>query len=265
MRYFSTSDAIAAGPAGTAVGAGVRICGVTRIFPGGLVAVDGISLDIAPGSFVAILGPSGCGKTTLLRLIAGLDRQQSGTIELLKQRPARIAYVFQDATLLPWRNNLRNVALPLELTGIAKRERLDQAAEALDAVGLAGTGRMYPAQLSGGMRMRVSLARAMVTAPDLLLLDEPFAAVDEITRQHLDEQLRTVWARNRTTVIFVTHSTAEAAFLAERAIVMSRRPARIVLDTAIDLPSQRPASLRGEPSFAAQTGALFAALVAGGA
>jgi len=259
-------------PDGARAGAAVRLRDVRRSFGQASPAIDGISLDVAAGEFVALLGPSGCGKTTLLRLIAGLDRQQAGSIDLseagtdhVTDHSLRIAYVFQDATLLPWRNVLGNVALPLEFMRVPAPMLRQRASAALAAVGLAQSSKMYPAQLSGGMRMRVSLARALVTDPDLLLLDEPFAALDEITRQHLDEQLRSLWSRRQTTVIFVTHSTSEAVFLAERAVVLSARPGRVVLDTPIDLPAQRTAALRGEAIFARQTRVLYEALVAGGA
>jgi NitT/TauT family transport system ATP-binding protein len=241
--------------------------GVSRTFPGGVRAVDALDLDIYQREFVALLGPSGCGKSTLLRMIAGLDRPDSGTLQTLASekhdRPA-IAYVFQDANLLPWRNVLKNVALPLELFGVAKSDRLGRAAAAIEQVGLGDALRRYPAQLSGGMRMRVSLARALVTEPSLLLLDEPFAALDEITRHHLDQQLRELWASRGMTVLFVTHSTIEAAFLADRAIVFSPRPAKIVLDHPLVLPAKRESSLRADPHFAAQTRLLFEALDRGG-
>jgi NitT/TauT family transport system ATP-binding protein len=246
----------------------VQLRGVSRTFPGGIRAVDGIDLEIDRGEFVALLGPSGCGKSTLLRMIAGLDRPDAGSLETLPSedgaRPA-LAYVFQDANLLPWRTVLKNVALPLELMGVNKSERLARAAAALEQVGLGDAIGRYPAALSGGMRMRVSLARALVTDPSLLLLDEPFAALDEITRQHLDEQLRSLWLDRKMTVLFVTHSTIEAAFLADRAIVFSSRPARIVLDQKLDLPAERKGSLRAEPHFASETRKLFEALVRGGA
>jgi NitT/TauT family transport system ATP-binding protein len=236
----------------------VHIAGVRRAYAGGAVVFDEFSLDVAAGEFLAILGPSGCGKSTLLRMIAGLDQPQAGTISAAARD--HIAYVFQDAHLLPWRSVLANVALPLEFNGISRNERLDRAKRALDMVGLSEAIHQYPNQLSGGMRMRVSLARAMVTQPRLLLLDEPFAALDEITRQHLDEQLYELWQRTKLTVLFVTHSTNEAVFLANRAVVLSRRPARIVLDTAIELPADRPASIRGSAIFAEQTRAIYQAL-----
>ncbi len=241
----------------------VRTRAVRREFPGGIIALDGIDLSIAVGEFVAILGPSGCGKSTLLRLIAGLDRPTSGQIDV--DHRERIAYVFQDAHLLPWRNVLTNAALPLELRGMPHEKRLTKAADAIAAVDLSEFSRRYPAELSGGMRMRVSLARALVTDPQLLLLDEPFAALDEITRSELDVRLRQLWIKRRMTIIFVTHSITEAAFLADRAIVMSRRPGKIVLDTPIELGAERPNSLRGEPQFSRYTRMLLDALQHGDA
>lgn len=231
------------------------------MFDGDVVAVESIDLSITPGEFVAILGPSGSGKSTLLRMIAGLDRPTSGSVAVSPS--ARVAYVFQDAHLLPWRNVLRNVELPLELSGESKSERLDRAIEAIARVGLSDAITRYPAQLSGGMRMRVSLARALVTDPELLLLDEPFAALDEITRQHLDDQLRALWTQRRMTVLFVTHSIIEAAFLADRAIVLTRRPARVVIDHPLDLPAERTPALRTDAHFAREMRVLFDALQRG--
>lgn len=272
-------DALPSRP-GPNVPAGMRVSinGVRRRFDTGVVALDDLSLDVPAGQFLAILGPSGCGKSTLLRLIAGLDEPQSGNVGIdiipiaegsppssPSRRRVDVAYVFQDAHLLPWRTVIRNVELPLELRGVGMTERRPQAARALDRVGLADSFGRYPAQLSGGMRMRVSLARALVTEPRLLLLDEPFAALDEITRQHLDEQLRALWAGTGMTVVFVTHSTAEAVFLAERAVVLSQRPARIVDDRTIDLPPERTPALRATPEFARATRAVYEALERGGA
>jgi NitT/TauT family transport system ATP-binding protein len=229
---------------------------------GPLQAVNNVSLDIAPGEFVSLLGPSGCGKSTLLRAIAGLQPLTSGTVSITHRQNLRrdVAFVFQDANLLPWRNALRNVALPLELMGVPKPHRLAAAREALHRVGLGDALTRYPAQLSGGMRMRCSLARALVTRPRLLLLDEPFAALDEITRQRLDEMLRDLWRETGTTTLFVTHSISEAAYLSDRAIVFSRRPARILLDHRLNLPAERPAQLRTEVRFAAESRTLFDAL-----
>lgn len=249
---------------------------VRKTFPANTEAISDLSLDVPVGQFLAILGPSGCGKSTLLRIIAGLEKPTAGTVAIA--RPATttgqnrisevrasphaspIACVFQDAHLLPWRTVTANVALPLELMGVPEEQRTAAAREAIESVGLADAAARYPAQLSGGMRMRVSLARALITDPRLLLLDEPFAALDEITRQRLDEQLYELWVRRRMTVIFVTHSIPESTFLAQRAIVLSRRPARIVEDRTIDLPEGRTESLRGNPVFAIQTQWLYAAL-----
>jgi len=255
-------------PTAARTGVAVRVRSARRVFRSAgedadVVAVDGVDLSIAAGEFVAILGPSGCGKSTLLRMIAGLERLDAGEIAFGDGGGApknALAYVFQDAHLLPWRDVLSNVALPLELQGRAGGERRDAAARAIAAVGLADAERRHPAQLSGGMRMRVSLARALVTEPRLLLLDEPFAALDEITRQGLDDQLRALWAATGMTVLFVTHSIAEAAFLADRAVVLTRRPARVVLEHSLDLPAQRDAALRGDARFAHQTRVLYEAL-----
>lgn len=254
-------------PAGTRV----SLRNVRRVFPNGVVALDGVSFDVEPGEFVAVLGPSGSGKSTLLRLIAGLDAPQGGIVAVGRDAPAAtpeyksrgrsdIAYVFQDAHLLPWRNVLRNVALPLELMGVPKARRLSPARGAIEQVGLTDAIDRYPAELSGGMRMRASLARALVTDPSLFLLDEPFAALDEITRHRLDERLRDLWARRRMTVVFVTHSISEAVFLADRAVVLSRQPGRVLLDRRIDLPAERTEELRTSAAFARESHALHVAL-----
>jgi len=255
------------------VGLTVRLEGVRRRFAsaaGGRVdALDDVSLEVGAGEFVAILGPSGCGKSTLLRLVAGLDRPDAGRVMLDGATPdsrplSGIAYVFQDAHLLPWRDLQGNVELPLELLGHGREERRRAAREAIAQVGLGEASARYPAELSGGMRMRASLARALVTRPRLLLLDEPFAALDEITRQELDEQLRRLWSERRISVVFVTHSIAEAAFLAERAVVLTRRPARVALDHRIDLPGTRTAELRTEARFSGEMRVLHEALRRGG-
>jgi NitT/TauT family transport system ATP-binding protein len=244
----------------------VRIEQLRRVFASGVPVIDGLDLDIASGSFVALLGPSGCGKSTLLRLVAGLDPPDGGTVTLDGDaRHARVAFVFQDAHLLPWRNVLENAALPLELSGVDGAARRDEARRTLADVGLAEAMGKLPHELSGGMRMRVSLARALVTRPDLLLLDEPFAALDEMTRQRLDDQLRALWLRLGLTVIFVTHSVDEATYLADRAVVFSARPARIVGDHRLELPRERNAALRTEAAFAKEARALRDALERGGA
>lgn len=246
-------------------GISVELRGIQRTFPGEINAIARIDLNIASGEFVSVLGPSGCGKSTLLRIIAGLDKPDSGSVRAgaLSCADNHVGYVFQDAHLLPWRDTLQNVALPLELMGAPRSERLAAAAQAIQQVGLADASRRYPAELSGGMRMRVSLARALVTNPSLLLLDEPFAALDEITRQELDEQLHLLWHERRMTVVFVTHSITEATFLAERAVVLTPRPARIILDYRLELPERRTAALRTETQFSQQMRLLFEALERG--
>jgi NitT/TauT family transport system ATP-binding protein len=239
--------------------------GLRHVFGDGTVALDGIDLEIAAGSFVAIVGPSGCGKSTLLRLIAGLETPTAGTLAVGARSASsgtgpRVAFVFQDAHLLPWRTVVDNVALPLELRGTPKKEAQKLAGPPLADVELSDSAARFPDELSGGMRMRVSIARALATEPELLLLDEPFAALDELTRQRLDERLRALWLKKRTTILFVTHSLAEAAYLSERAIVLSKRPGRVVLDHAIALPEARAGKIRTDVAFARETAVLYEAL-----
>jgi NitT/TauT family transport system ATP-binding protein len=251
-----------------AAGVALALAGVRHAF-GEVRVLDGIDLAVPAGQFVALLGPSGCGKSTLLRLLAALDTARAGTIEVagravrasihVAPHPAAdaIAFVFQDAHLLPWRTLLSNVELPLELAGVAARERRERAQGALAQMGLADAWQRRPAELSGGMRMRGSLARALVTEPRLLLLDEPFAALDEITRQRLDVELHRLWRARGMTVLFVTHSLSEAVFLAERTIMLSRRPAKIVSDRAVALPAERDLELRNTVPFNEQVRALY--------
>ncbi len=207
----------------------IAIHGVSKTFPNGTLALETISAGIAAGEFVALLGPSGCGKSTLLRLLAGLETPSAGAINFAdgRPKPGGIGFVFQDATLMPWATAAQNVALPLRLQG-----RPDPAAvkAALAQVGLAEFADAKPAALSGGMKMRVSIARALVSQPHFLLMDEPFAALDEFTRHRLQEDLRDLGRRTRPTIVFVTHSIYEAAYLATRVIVMSPRPGRIAAD-----------------------------------
>jgi NitT/TauT family transport system ATP-binding protein len=250
-------------PGGDASVPCVRARGLGHVFGDGTVALDGIDFDIPQGSFVALLGPSGCGKSTLLRLISGLEKVSRGTLAVECAHSglsSGIGFVFQDAHLLPWRTVLENVVLPLELRGVPHDQADERALRCISDVELGDAAQRFPDELSGGMRMRVSIARALVTEPPLLLLDEPFAALDELTRQRLDEHLRDLWKRRKTTVLFVTHSLSEAVFLAERAIVMSRRPGQVVLDQSIDLPFERAGAIRNEVAFARQTAVLYEAL-----
>ena len=210
--------------------------GVTKRFNNGTLALDGIAARIEAGDFVALLGPSGCGKATLLRLLGGLDPPTSGRIDWDAGRPepGQIGFIFQDATLLPWADAAANVFLPLRLRGQSRRAAAPAVDAALAQVGLAEFAHAKPAALSGGMRMRVSIARALVSSPQLLLMDEPFAALDEFTRHRLQDDLHALWRRTGKTVVFVTHSIYEAAYLANRIFVMSPRPGRI----AAELPSR---------------------------
>ena len=244
---------------------------VRREFPGGRLALADVSLDVAAGEFVSLLGASGCGKSTVLRLLSGLDAPSSGTITRTLPPHAIPGYVFQDAALMPWASVRRNVELPLRLRGerpAAVRDRVDAA---LRAVGLADSADAVPRELSGGMRMRASLARALVTSPRLWLLDEPFGALDEITRFALNQTLLSLCkppdGRPAATAVFVTHSVYEAVFLSERVLVMSR-PGRVAEEVAIDVPYPREASFRATPTFAALcarvSDALQRANVAGG-
>lgn len=242
-------------------GVGVAITRLARTF-GGRAVLQDLNLAIGPGDFVAVLGPSGCGKSTLLRLIAGLDAPDRGSVAI-DDDPWPIAYVFQDPCLMPWRTVLHNVALPLELTGIPRNERLLRADRLLATVGLADAAQRFPSQLSGGMRMRVSLARALITEPRLLLLDEPFAALDALTRQYLDNHLQALFLEHRMTVVFVTHSIAEAVFLADRALVMSPAGGALLADRRIALPRPRGEAVLTSPEFAHETAVLAQVLAAG--
>ena len=226
--------------------------GVAKRYATGTVAVQGVDLTIAKGEFLALLGPSGCGKSTLLRIIAGLDTATAGSIDWARTTPGReVGFVFQEPTLMPWASATGNVALPLRLAGVAAREAEERAAIALGQVGLAGFERAYPRALSGGMKMRVSIARALVTKPGLLLMDEPFAALDEITRHRLNNDLLALWERERFTAIFVTHSTFESVYLAQRIIVMAARPGRVAAEIAVDAGSPRGEVYRTSAEYAA--------------
>jgi NitT/TauT family transport system ATP-binding protein len=219
-----------------------------RRFPNGTEALRDVSLRLADGDFVALLGPSGCGKTTLLRLIAGLDAPDGGQLAWdggAAPTPGQIGYVFQEATLLPWADAAENVFLPLRLRGRDRRSAEPEVRAALARVGLEGFATVRPHELSGGMRMRVSIARALVTRPRLLLMDEPFAALDEFTRFRLQDDLLALWRELRCTVVFVTHSTYEACLLARRIVLMTPRPGRIATEIASTLAPGPDARLSG--------------------
>jgi len=222
---------------------------------GPVQALSNVNLDIAPGEFISLIGPSGCGKTTLLRVIADLESATGGSIAVNGRTPeqARLArdygYVFQAPALYPWRTILGNVMLPLEIMGISRAEREARAKAQLALVSLSGFERKFPWQLSGGMQQRASIARALAFEPKLLLMDEPFGALDEIVRDHLNEQLLKLWAATRKTVVFVTHSIPEAVFLSTRIVVMSPRPGRITDIVDCDLGPDRPLEIRETPAF----------------
>lgn len=233
-------------------------------------ALQDIDLTIAQGEFTALIGPSGCGKTTLLRVIADLEPISAGSVLVngLSPHEARLqrayGYVFQAPALFAWRNVLSNVMLPLEIQGRPKAEAKAVAMEQLARVGLAGFEKKYPWQLSGGMQQRASIARAMAFEPRILMMDEPFGALDEITRDGLNEQLQQLWQRERRTVVFVTHSIAEAVYLSTRIVVMSPRPGRIVTVIDSPLPDKRHLGLRDTPEFVAVAHAVREALAHGG-
>ena len=230
----------------------VGVRGVSKVFANGVEALADVSLDVEAGEFLSVLGPSGCGKSTLLRLIAGLAEPTTGTIDWSDDKGrADLGFVFQEPTLMPWATALANVALPLKLRGMAKSEREARAAEALDNVGLKGFERVWPRELSGGMKMRVSLARALVVQPRLLLMDEPFAALDEITRHRLNDDLLELWQRSGVTIVFVTHSVFESVFLSQRIVVMSARPGRVSAELAVTTPYPRSQAFRTSSEYAA--------------
>ena len=234
--------------------AALSLSQVRRVFPGGRVALAEVSLRIADGEFVSLLGPSGCGKSTVLRLLSGLDAPSSGTIVRNLPGHAVPGYVFQDAALMPWASVRRNVELPLMLRGERPAHRRERVDAALRAVGLADSADAVPRELSGGMKMRASLARALVTSPTLWLLDEPFGALDEITRFALNQTLLSLCQPpgdgKPATAVFVTHSVYEAVFLSQRVVVMAR-PGRVVDEIAIDVPYPRDAAFRATPRFVA--------------
>ena len=223
---------------------------LAKSFRNGVTALADVDLAVAPGEFVGVLGPSGCGKSTLLRIIAGLIEPSAGRLERSADLVGQIGFVFQDPTLMPWATVSDNVYLPLRLQGVGRGAAAPRIVAILESLSLSEFAAAYPRELSGGMRMRVSIARALVTEPVLLLLDEPFAALDEITRFKLNEDLRALWRRHRCTVIFVTHSVFESVFLSNRIVVMTKRPGRIVADLTVDLPEARDNALRLTEGYA---------------
>jgi NitT/TauT family transport system ATP-binding protein len=231
----------------------IELSRVTQIFPRGVAAVRSITATIGAGELVSLLGPSGCGKTTVLRLIAGLERPSDGEVKVGGEpavyRPVRVSYVFQEPTLMPWASALDNVALPLRIAGQPRSAAQAAARQALQAVGLADKLRAHPAELSGGMKMRCSLARALVTHPSVLLLDEPFAALDDITRQKLNDDLLAQWSAQSPTAVFVTHNVFEAVYLSQRVLVMGGRPGRLIADLPVSLPYPRTPALRLQEQF----------------
>ena len=230
----------------------VALRGVGKTFGSGVVALDNLNLDVRDGEFLSLLGPSGCGKSTALRIIAGLREPTRGNVRWNGAGEGSvkdIGFVFQEPTLMPWATVSANVYLPLKLTGVGK-EAAPRIMETLSRVGLREFADAYPRQLSGGMRMRVSIARALVTAPRVLLMDEPFAALDEITRFKLNDDLIALWRELRMTVVFVTHSVFESVYLSQRVVVMSARPGRVFAELAIDA-SSRDAGFRTSAEYAA--------------
>jgi NitT/TauT family transport system ATP-binding protein len=232
-----------------------RLQKVDKVYANGVVALRGLDLDVGEGEFLSLLGPSGCGKSTVLRLVAGLGEVSGGRIEWPGAGDRAglprgdVGFVFQDPTLMPWATVAANVLLPLKLRGVAAGEAAARVREAIELVGLEGFERAYPRELSGGMKMRVSIARALVTRPRLLLMDEPFASLDEITRFKLDNDLRALWARQRWTVVFVTHSVYESVYLSTRIAVMTARPGRTASEVAIDAQAPRDEAFRTSPLY----------------
>ncbi|MDE2361891.1 MAG: ABC transporter ATP-binding protein [Hyphomicrobiales bacterium] len=227
----------------------VALRGIEKRFASGVRALGGLDLDVRQGEFLSLLGPSGCGKSTALRLIAGLSEPNSGAVEWRDGARPEIGFVFQEPTLMPWTSVAKNVFLPLRLQGVAWRDAASRVREALAGVGLAGFADAYPRELSGGMRMRVSIARALVTKPPLLLMDEPFAALDEITRFRLNDDLLALAAQLKTTVIFVTHSVFESVYLSSRIAVFAARPGRVTETIEISAPRVRHSDFRLAPEF----------------
>jgi NitT/TauT family transport system ATP-binding protein len=233
----------------------VELIDVAKVYPSGVAALDGFYGAIAEGEFVSLLGPSGCGKSTILRLIAHLTLPSRGVIRRRwddakgRRQDQPLGCVFQEPTLLPWTTVWKNVFLPLRLQGIRRQQAAARVDQAIELVGLKGFAEAYPRELSGGMKMRTAVARALVTNPQLLLLDEPFAALDEITRSRLNDDLLDLWRRRRWATLFITHSVYESVYLSRRILVMSPRPGRVVEEIAVDLLEPRTAETRTTPQY----------------
>jgi len=245
----------------TAPGAGaLRFEHIDMVFPDGTAAVDDVSFTVERGEFVTIVGPSGCGKSTLLRIASGLLEPTAGTVDVDRDH---LGYVFQDATLLPWRTVRRNVELLAELRAMPADERRTRAQSAIDLVGLGGFEHHYPTSLSGGMKMRASLARTLTLRPPVFLFDEPFGAVDELTREHLNEQTQALFEREGFAGLFITHSISEAVFMSTRVLVMSPRPGRMIAEFEVPFEYPRRPELRFDPAFAQLSGEVSTALRGG--
>lgn len=231
----------------------IALQAVSKRYRGAAVALEDISVIVNRGEFVTFLGPSGCGKSTLLKLISGLSPVSEGSVQVNGMTPENaremMSFIFQDATLMPWRTVEQNVGLGLELEGTARPTRRERVARMLEVVGLGNVAQRYPRQLSGGMKMRVSIARALVSRPRILLMDEPFAALDEMTRDRLNEELLRLYSEQKWTVLFVTHSVAEAVFLSSRVVILAAHPGRVAHEVAIDLPWPRTAETRESIQF----------------
>ncbi len=239
----------------------LSLSGIAKRFDNGTQAVARLDLDVADGAFVSLVGPSGCGKSTALRIVSGLLTPDAGTVTYPGAKP-ELGFVFQEPTLMPWASALANVRLPLDLEHRNRGEANDRAARALARVGLGGFEKAFPRELSGGMKMRVSIARALSAEPKLLLMDEPFAALDELTRQALNDDLLKLWAEDALTVIFVTHSVYESTYLSSRVVVMTPRPGRVAADLALNPPAGRDESYRLTADFTRDAGRVSAALKA---
>lgn len=245
----------------------VHLKNVGKVYPNGTIAVQNANLDVSQGEFLSFVGPSGCGKSTIFNMITGLTERTEGQLSVLQTNPREarkhneIAFVFQEHTLLPWTNLIENVTLPLKLRGVPKKQRHEEGERVLELVGLKDHMKGLPRQLSGGMKMRVSIARALISRPKLLLMDEPFGALDEITRQSLQDELLKIWSQEKEmTVLFITHNVFEAVFLSTRVVVMTPRPGKIAEIIDIPFPFPRNEAFRTRPEFSEYVGVISGAL-----